>query len=75
MYRQILAPNGLIEFKTDNGKLFEYSLDSALFAGWRVSDVTRDLHHSDYAAGNIMTEYEARFSSEGNPICRAVFLP
>ena len=73
MYRKFLAKDGRIEFKTDNAALFEYSLESASSAGWNVSEVTRDLHHSEYMEGNIMTEYEAKFSAAGNPICRAVF--
>ena len=73
MYRKFLSPAGRIEFKTDNAALFEYSLESAATAGWNVSAVTRDLHHSEYMEGNIMTEYEAKFSAAGNPICRAVF--
>ncbi len=73
IYKQILKKDGRIEFKTDNKGLFEYSLESALAAGWSVRDVTFDLHNSEYAQGNVMTEYEERFSSEGNPICRAVF--
>ena len=70
-----LPLTGRIEFKTDNAALFDYSLESAASAGWTVKEITRDLHHSEYAAGNIMTEYEQRFSAEGNPICRAVFEP
>ena len=73
IYRQILKKDGHIEFKTDNRDLFEYSLASAPAAGWSVSDVTYDLHNSEYAEGNVMTEYEERFSTEGNPIFRAVF--
>ena len=74
IYRTILAPGGRIEFKTDNRALFDYSLESAPVAGWIASEVTYDLHNSEYAAENVMTEYEERFSAEGNPICRAVFM-
>ena len=73
IYKQILKKDGMIEFKTDNRGLFDYSLESAPAAGWSVSDVTYDLHNSEYAQGNVMTEYEERFSAEGNPIFRAVF--
>ena len=73
IYKQILKKEGRIEFKTDNKGLFDFSLESAPAAGWETAEVTYDLHNSEYAAGNVMTEYEERFSSEGNSICRAVF--
>ena len=73
IYRNILAPEGWIEFKTDNRALFDYSLEQAPLSGWQAADVTYDLHNSEFAHSNIMTEYEERFSLEGNPICRAVF--
>jgi len=73
IYKNILAYGGQIEFKTDNHALFDYSLESAPLAGWNVRETTYDLHNSEYAEGNVMTEYEERFSSVGNPICRAVF--
>lgn len=72
-YAVILRSEGEICFKTDNRDLFDYSLVAVKEAGWDVSDVTYDLHNSKYAEGNVMTEYEERFSSLGNPINRAVF--
>ena len=42
------------------------------FAGWQLKDVTFDLHHSEYVDGNIMTEYEEKFSSMNNPICKLI---
>ena len=58
--------------KTDNRDLFDFSLEEAKAAGWILDIVTYDLHHSEYAQGNIMTEYEEKFSSLGNPICKLV---
>ena len=72
-YNQILIPDGEVCFKTDNEDLFDFSLCEAPEAGWQYRDVTRDLHHSVWSEGNIMTEYEERFSGQGKPICRAVF--
>ena len=72
-YANILKAEGCICFKTDNRDLFDYSLEAVQEAGWSISDLTYDLHHSEYAEGNVMTEYEERFSGMGNPICRAVF--
>lgn len=71
-YDQFLKKNGIIEFKTDNVGLFDYSLESVEASGWKYRDVTRDLHHSEFAQGNIMTEYEEKFSSLGNPICKMI---
>ncbi len=67
-YASFLADGGYVEFKTDNLPLFEFSLEEAKTAGWDLSEVTYDLHASEYAEGNIMTEYEEKFSSLGNPI-------
>ncbi len=69
------ASTGYVAFKTDNVALFEFSLEQATEAGWTLSCVTRDLHRSTYSEGNIMTEYEERFSSMGHPICRLVAHP
>ena len=72
-YAIVLKNEGCICFKTDNRDLFDYSLEAVKEAGWTVNDVTYDLHNSEYAQGNVMTEYEERFSGMGNPINRAVF--
>jgi len=71
-YKEILVPGGKIEFKTDNVPLFDFSIDEANEAGWEISGLTRDLHNSEYMEGNVMTEYEERFSAKGNKICRMV---
>ena len=71
-YDQFLKPEGCVAFKTDNRSLFDFSLEEAKLAGWELQDVTYDLHHSEYMEGNVMTEYEERFSSMGNPIHRLV---
>lgn len=71
-YDQILKKEGEVMFKTDNRILFDFSLEQVPLAGWQLKDVTFDLHHSEYASGNIMTEYEEKFSSLGNPIFRLV---
>ena len=72
-YDVILQPEGRIEFKTDNQDLFSWSLEQVEPAGWHLDAVTRDLHHDEALnAGNIMTEYEERFSSMGNPICKMI---
>lgn len=71
-YDQFLKKDGVIIFKTDNKALFDFSLEEIPIAGWKLENYTYDLHHSEYNEGNVMTEYEEKFSSMGNPICRMV---
>jgi len=70
IYDQVLAPEGTVEFKTDNMDLFDYSLESIPASGWEPIYVTRDLHSEDVP--NIMTEYEEKFSAKGNPINKLI---
>ncbi|MCM1173016.1 MAG: tRNA (guanosine(46)-N7)-methyltransferase TrmB [Clostridium sp.] len=74
-YVNILSKNGGLTFKTDNRALFDFSLEQIKLSGWQLVNVTYDLHHSELCEGNIMTEYEKRFSEMGNPICRMVCTP
>ena len=69
-YAKILPPGGNLEFKTDNTELFRFSLEEIREKeGWRLDKYTYDLHRNDEMnQGNIMTEYEEKFSSLGNPI-------
>lgn len=70
-YDRILKPEGRLEFKTDNRELFDFSVEELAAAGWRSEIVTYDLHRDPVLMeDNIMTEYEERFSSAGNPICK-----
>ena len=72
-YEQILTPQGRVEFKTDNRKLFDFSLEQLELAGWKTLFCTTDLHaDASMNAGNILTEYEKRFSERGNPICKFI---
>ena len=72
-YDQILVQDGKVEFKTDNKELFEFSLEEVEEAGWNLEASTFDLHHNEeMVQGNVMTEYEEKFSSMGNPICKMV---
>ncbi len=72
VYNQILRPDGVVEFKTDNRGLFDYSLEAIPRAGWKIADFTYDLHNSEMGIGNVMTEYEEKFSSKGNPIYKLI---
>ncbi len=72
-YDQILRPDGVVEFKTDNKDLFQFALDEVEPAGWNLDAVTYDLHHDPVMnEGNVMTEYEEKFSSLGNPIYKYI---
>ena len=68
-----MAPDGRIAFKTDNADLFEFALAEIDAAGWKIEAMTKDLHHDEkMLAGNIMTEYEEKFSAMGNPIYKYI---
>lgn len=72
-YKYILKEGGVIEFKTDNNDLFDFALEEIEPAGWKLLEMTRDLHNDKkMCEGNIMTEYEAKFSAQGNPINKYV---
>lgn len=71
-YDKVLAKDGRVEFKTDNRLLFDFSVEEVKEAGWNLDAVTYDLHHSDMNEGNVMTEYEIKFSKLGNPIHKLI---
>lgn len=69
IYKKLLKDNAPIYQKTDNMHFFEYSLESYSKNGFEISNISLDLHNSNFE-GNIVTEYEERFSSQGLPIYR-----
>lgn len=69
MYKKLLKRGGELHFKTDNSKLFEFSLNSFADFGLRMKNITFDLHNSGFE-NNVMTEYEKNFSEKGQPIFR-----
>ncbi len=71
-YDEFLKKEGTVEFKTDNRDLFDFSVEETKEAGWNIQQITYDLHNSDMNEGNVMTEYEIRFSSEGTPINKMI---
>jgi tRNA (guanine-N7-)-methyltransferase len=72
-YDKILRADGRIEFKTDNRDLFDFAVEEIEPSGWQAEVITYDLHADEaLVAGNIMTEYEEKFSSMGNPICKYI---
>ena len=72
-FDQILKADGRISFKTDNRDLFDFAVEELEPAGWKAEVITYDLHADEVLCeGNVMTEYEEKFSSKGNPICKYV---
>lgn len=71
LYRTVLKDGGTLTLKTDNEGLFDFSIEEFSACGLEVLWQTRDLHNSEYCDGNVMTEYEANFSSQGMPIYSA----
>lgn len=69
IYKKIINIGDMICFKTDNQKLFEFSLNSFAEEDFKMSNITFDLHNSGWD-DNVMTEYETKFSQEGMPIYR-----
>lgn len=72
-YDKILAFDGVVEFKTDNRELFDFSLEQVELAGWVLLAKTYDLHNDPtLSRGNVMTEYEEKFSGQGHPIHKLI---
>ena len=72
-YDKILTPDGTLEFKTDNTGLFDFSLEQVEESKWHLDAHTFNLHQDPVLnQGNIMTEYEEKFSSLGNPIHKMI---
>ena len=72
-YDRFLKKDGVLEFKTDNRGLFDFAVEELPQAGWKLVKITYDLHHDEeMMQGNVMTEYEQKFSSMGNPIYKYI---
>ena len=72
-YDKIMKADGVVEFKTDNEDLFTFAREEVEPAGWNIDAITYDLHKDDVMNdGNVMTEYEEKFSSLGNPIFKYI---
>lgn len=72
-YDEIAAKDAKIEFKTDNRALFDFAVEQLAQSAWKADVITYDLHADEaLMQGNVMTEYEEKFSAAGNPICKYV---
>lgn len=73
IYEKLLIKNGIIEFKTDNILLFDFSVNQFKNYGLNIDAISYDLHNdTELNKNNIMTEYEEKFSSKGNKIFKAI---
>ena len=73
LYEKLLKSDGIIEFKTDNVDLFDFTLEEIKLSNFKLIDYTYDLHNDEkLSEGNIMTEYEEKFSKLGNKICKLI---
>ncbi len=71
IFDQVLTEKGRLEFKTDNRPLFDFAMEEIDPAGWKLAASTYDLHQDEeLSRGNVMTEYEEKFSALGHPICK-----
>lgn len=68
-YDHILKEKGNLEFKTDNRGLFDFAVEEIKETKWKIDEITYDLHADEKMnEGNVMTEYEEKFSGKGHPI-------
>ena len=67
-YDEVLCSDGFVFFKTDNSKLFEFSLNEMSEYGLRLRNITFDL--ASTGMDNVVTEYEQRFMEQGMNIYR-----
>lgn len=75
-YAKLLKKDGVLFFKTDAHDLFEWSLERLVEVGWRIEELTFDLHESDFdETYKIKTTYEARYVKEGKRIGFVKALP
>jgi tRNA (guanine-N7-)-methyltransferase len=76
LYEAVMNRDAELAFKTDNRDLFAFSLAEIPDSGWELKAYTFDLHNNEKMnRGNVMTEYEEKFSSKGNPICKLIAAP
>jgi len=70
IYERLLAEGAEIHQKTDNMPFFEYSIEELSEYGFKLKNISLDLHGSAFDAENIRTEYEKKFAAMGKPIYR-----
>lgn len=68
LYKKILTKDGVIKFKTDNDKLFDWTIEHLKENKVKVQNITNDLHNHKLSKDNVMTGYEKKWSSQGKNI-------
>lgn len=70
VYQDLLRPDGTLYLKHDDSQFFRWSLEQLVAAGWRITDLTFDLHQSEIERtdGLMMTTYEKRWLADGKAI-------
>jgi tRNA (guanine-N7-)-methyltransferase len=66
-----LTPNGFLRYKTDHHEYFASTCELFRPDSWEVKKHTTDLLGSPWVEGNIPTEFEQLFRSQGKPLCMA----
>ncbi len=62
VYAQILTPQGILRFKTDNDQLFAWSKESLIANNWQIIYESKDLHAQNRIFDNVLTGYEQKWS-------------
>lgn len=73
MFFDILVQNGIIEFKTDNTNLFNYTLNKIRENKYKVYFAISDLYATEYKKKNVVTEYEQKWVIKGSKIKKIIF--
>ncbi len=68
IYKKFIAKGGVLKFKTDNDKLFEWTVDHLIENKLTLANITRDFHNHKSSKENVMTGYEKKWSSTGKAI-------
>ncbi|MCE2787361.1 MAG: tRNA (guanosine(46)-N7)-methyltransferase TrmB [Bacteroidota bacterium] len=77
LYKQILKPGGLVNFKTDSDELFHFTIDMLPQVGITPLAIDHDVHHNPNASAylkEIKTYYEQKFMAKGQKIKYTQFL-
>ncbi len=64
-----LTPHGFLRYKTDHQEYFASTCELFKADSWKVKKHTTDLLSSPWTEGNISTEFEQLFKSQGKPLC------
>lgn len=70
-YSKILKKNGIIEIKTDQKSLYDFTLEELEYLGMQIEYKTENLEHS---SENILTDYEKKFREKGNNIFKIIVI-